>query len=81
MAHDTVVTLRLSSDLVEEAEALLPQLKTDPRYRSMPRLGRASVLRLALDMGLHTLRVHLDTAPMMGLDSWKPREDPGTATD
>ena len=62
MTQDSTVTLRLSSALLAEAEELLPKLKTDPRYRSTGRLSRASVLRLALDMGLHSLRVHLATA-------------------
>jgi hypothetical protein len=65
MSHDTMVSLRLSSEVAKEAEDLVPQLKTDPRYRSLPRLSRATVLRLAIDMGLHELRVHLSKAPML----------------
>jgi len=68
MAHDTSVTIRLPAALLSEADELLPQLQVDPRYRTMPRLSRAAVLRLALDMGLQTLRVHLATAPILEVD-------------
>lgn len=81
MAKDSAVTIRLSSELLREAEELLPKLKADPRYRTLPRLTRASVLRLALDQGLHQLRVHLDTAPMMGLDLWASHPSPEKDTD
>jgi hypothetical protein len=64
VAKDSAVTIRLSSELLREAEELLPKLKADPRYRTLPRLTRASVLRLALDQGLHQLRIHLDSADL-----------------
>ena len=65
MSDTAVVSLRMSPELLREADELVPLLRADPRYRSLPRLGRSAVLRLALDMGLHELRVHLATAPML----------------
>ena len=76
MAHEKVVTLRFPTELVEAAEELVPRMKADPRYRTMPRLSRASVMRVAMDMGLHALRVHLET-PMPGMDSWEEKS-PGS---
>jgi hypothetical protein len=69
MGHDASTHIRLSPELLKQAEELVPMLQSDPRYRSMPRIGRATVLRLAIDMGLHALRVHLATAPMLADDA------------
>lgn len=59
MAHTQNVTIRASSDLVERLDELVPRMQADPRYRSFPRIGRATVIRLALERGAALLEVDL----------------------
>ena len=49
------VPLRLPEKLVGRADALVPLLESDPRMEAVGRVVRATVLRLALSIGLAQL--------------------------
>ena len=53
--NDAQITTRLPADLIERMDALLPQLRKDPRYRAFGRITRSTVIRLAMERGLAVL--------------------------
>jgi len=50
-----VSSLRLSPDLLDRAERLVPLVRTDPLVRVGGDVKRSTVLRLALELGLAAL--------------------------
>ena len=54
MAHEEQVSIRLPTDLVQRAEALVTKMAQDTEYQAW-RISRTSVLRLALIHGLEGL--------------------------
>lgn len=53
-ADETPVAMRLPTDLVERADALISVMATAPEYKLF-RMSRSAVLRVALSMGLDAL--------------------------
>ena len=53
--HDTQVTMRLPTDLVKRADALIGKLRKVPELKTWGRVSRAAVLRLAILHGLEAL--------------------------
>lgn len=56
MPEDPVANIRLSPDIIEEADGLIPILQQDTRLRAGGRISRSTVLRLAVLEGMAVLR-------------------------
>lgn len=63
LAQDKTVSIRMTEELHDRLEALVPRMKSDPRYRSFPGIGRATVIRLALERGATILETDLAELP------------------
>ena len=50
-----ILSLRLSEEILEDAEELIAPVQSDPRY-SITRITRSAVLKLAIVVGLSVLR-------------------------
>lgn len=63
--HEESVTIRLSRELIELAEALVPAVNAAPPAPWDGAITRSAVLRMALDRGLHAMdeeyRAHRET--------------------
>lgn len=59
MVHDSQIVVRVSPELIAEAERVLKLMGKSPSYRAVP-LSKAYVYRLALDRGLAALRAELE---------------------
>jgi hypothetical protein len=61
--NETSITLRLPTDLLDRAEALVPRLEADPELATFGRVSRAAVLRLAFLRGLAILEEQYPEGP------------------
>ena len=73
MINDRQTSLRLPTDLLDRAEALVAAVKADPQYRYVPRMGSAFVLRLAIEAGLDALEARYEAPPPTQARKAKPR--------
>ncbi len=55
MSSDETVNVRLPTELLERAEALVAELEKDPQLRVTGRVSRSTVLRLAVWKGIEAL--------------------------
>ena len=68
MINDRQTSIRLPTDLLDRAEALVAAVKADPKFKYVPRMGSAFVLRLAIEAGLDVLEARYE-APQPALKS------------
>jgi len=57
MPNDAILTIRCSADDLERADALRARLAKHPAFRTLGKVTRAGVIRLALAEGLDALEV------------------------
>ena len=55
MARQTLTSIRLPQDLLDRADALIPRLQGSPLMAAVGSVNRATVLRVAVALGLEAL--------------------------
>jgi len=56
MSRTVLTPLRLSPELLEMAEKMLPLVAADPKVAAVGRVTRSSVLRMAIAAGLESMQ-------------------------